>query len=281
MARPQPPTTEIPHTRRFRPRTWVLLLVVLAGGLATSGCQVEIPEGNRRQAQLALSPEQELQLGRKAYREILDKYRDQILPADRREVQLCRQIMARVVRAAGIEPLQREIAVNVPNFRIEGYHFEWEVNVIQDRQINAFCLPGGKMAVFTGIFPVAEDDDQLATVMSHEISHALAHHASQRLARDSSGLNWLLNKKHDREQEAEADKIGVFLMAFAGYDPREGVVFWDRMRRAHPGGSGMPKILSDHPTDEERIVAMKDNVRRAMAAKTAFDQGRIAPPRRR
>jgi len=198
---------------------FVLFVASLASGFAASGCQVELPGGGKRQAQLALSPEQELQLGRKAYQEILDKYRGHIVPADRPEVKQVRQIMARIIRAAGIEPLQREIAANVPNFRIEGYHFEWEVNVLEDRQINAFCLPGGKMAVFTGLFPVAENDDQLATVMSHEISHALAHHASERLARDSSGLNWLLNKKHDREQEAEADKIGVFLMAFAGYNP--------------------------------------------------------------
>ena len=281
MAGPQSSTSGDLRARRSRRGAFILFLAGLASGFAASGCQVEMPGGGRRQSQLALSPEQELQVGRQAYREILGKYRDQIVPADRPEVQRVRQIMARIVRAAGIEPLQREIAANVPNFRIEGYHFEWEVNVIKDRQINAFCLPGGKMAVFTGIFPVAEDDDQLATVMSHEISHALAHHASERLARDGSGLNWLLNKKHDRDQESQADKIGVFLMAFAGYDPRESVVFWDRMRRAHPGGSGVPKILSDHPTDEERIVAMKDNVKRAMAAKTAFDQGRIAPPRRR
>src|SRR5262249_16125752 len=90
-------------------------------------------------------------------------------------------------------------------------------------------------------------------------------------------LAFLINKKYDREQEAEADKIGVFLMAFAGYDPREAVEFWQRMQQANPGG-GLPEILSDHPSDARRIEAMQDNVRRALAAKKAFDQGRIAPP---
>src|SRR6267142_2168162 len=135
MAGPQSSTSGDPRIRRFRLGGFVLFLAGLAGGFATAGCQVEMPGGGRRQTQLALSPEQELQVGRKAYREILGKYRDQIVPADRPEVRQVRQIMARIVRAAGIEPLQREIAANVPNFRIEGYHFEWEVNVIQDRQI--------------------------------------------------------------------------------------------------------------------------------------------------
>src|SRR5947207_8673110 len=155
MAGPQSSTSEDPRARCFRWGAFVLVLAGLAGGFAASGCQVELPGGGRRQTQLALSPEQELQVGRQAYPEVLGKYRDQIVPADRPEVKQVRQIMARIVRAAGIEPLQREIAANVPNFRIEGYHFEWEVNVIQDRRINAFCLPGGKMAVFAGICTVA------------------------------------------------------------------------------------------------------------------------------
>src|SRR5262249_22219811 len=168
------------------------------------------------------------------------------------------------------------------NLRLEGYRFEWEVNVLEDRQINAFCLPGGKIAVFTGLFRVVENDDQLATVLSHEISHALAHHASERIARahNTPGgegiLGQLINKKHDREQEAEADKIGVFLMTFAGYDPNEAVRFWQRMQQAHRG-AGPPAILSDHPSDAQRIQDMQDYVRRALAGKRAFDQGRIAP----
>jgi predicted Zn-dependent protease len=236
--------------------------------------------GHRRQ-QLALSPQQELDLGRQAYREILTKYRGKILPADDRRVQHSRQVTARIVKAVGIEPLQREI-----NLRIAGYKFEWEVNVLEDRQINAFCLPGGKIAVYTGLFAIVQNDDQLATVLSHEIAHALAHHASERIARQQNlppggqVLSELINKRHDREQEAEADKIGVFLMTFAGYDPRQAIVFWERMAKAH-GGGAPPEILSDHPSDARRIEAMKDNVQRALAGKKAFDEGRIAPPSRR
>jgi predicted Zn-dependent protease len=254
--------------------------------LLVSGCGVDfgpaVGEGpGHRGQELALTPEQELEVGRRAYREILSQYRGRILSADSNEVGRSRQVTARVVKAVGIEPLRREI-----NLHVEGYRFEWEVNVLEDRQINAFCLPGGKIAVFTGLFAVVQNDDQLATVLSHEISHALAHHASERIARarntpgGESILNQFINKKHDREQEAEADKIGVFLMTFAGYDPREAIVFWENMQRAHRGG-GPPAILSDHPTDAERIKDMQDYVRRALAGKRAFDEGRIAPAPRR
>lgn len=262
----------------------LVLSVLLIGSLA--GCGDLGGEGagegpGRRRQELALTPQQELEVGRRAYREILEQYRGRILPADSTAVKRSRQVAARIVKAAGIEPLQREI-----NLRLEGYRFEWEVNVLEDKQINAFCLPGGKIAVFSGLLRIVQDDDQLATVLAHEIAHALAHHASERIARahntpgGESILGQLTSKKHDREQEAEADKIGVFLMTFAGYDPREAIVFWERMQQAHQGG-GPPEILSDHPSDARRIQAMKDNVRRAVAGKKAFDEGRIAPAPRR
>jgi predicted Zn-dependent protease len=277
-------------TGSISPRPGFLRFLVLCLGLAVTlsgaGCGADfgpaIGEGpGHRRQELGLTAQQELEVGRRAYREVLSKYQGRILPADSSEVRRARQVTARVVKAAGIEPLQREI-----NLRVQGYRFEWEVNVLEDRQINAFCLPGGKIAVFTGLFNVVENDDQLATVLSHEISHALAHHASERIARankEPQGANiasFFINKKHDRDQEAEADKIGVFLMTFAGYDPREAIVFWERMQKAHQGGAP-PEILSDHPSNARRIHDMQDYVRRALAAKRAFDQGRIAPARSR
>jgi predicted Zn-dependent protease len=179
-----------------------------------------------------------------------------------------------VVRAAGIEPLQREI-----NLHLRGYRFEWEANVIADRRVNAFCLPGGKIAVYTGLLPVAQNDDQLSTVLSHEVAHALAHHSNERVTREESGhVGVLLNKAFDRQQESEADHVGVFLMTFAGYDPAEAVRFWVRMGRATQGAV-IPEILSDHPSDERRVRDMERWVPMARAAKQAFDEGRIASPR--
>jgi predicted Zn-dependent protease len=228
--------------------------------------------GHRAQ-QLGLSPEKEFELGQQAYKKVLRENRDRVLPADDRQVRRVRAIASKIIRAAGIEPLQREI-----NLHLAGYRYDWEVNVIEDRQVNAFCLPGGKIVVYTGILPVAANDDQLATVLSHEIAHALAHHSNERITRDQSGhVSGLQEKAYDRDQESEADHIGLFLMTFAGYDPDEAVRFWERMSRSHQGGSRPPEFLSDHPSDEHRVEAMKKWVPKAKGAKKAFDEGRIAP----
>jgi predicted Zn-dependent protease len=131
--------------------------------------------------------------------------------------------------------------------------------------------------VFTGILPViGESDDRLATVLGHEIAHALAHHASERVARERGGANILRSLSYDRMQESEADHIGVFLMTFAGYDPDQAVALWERMQRGH---SSPPEFLSDHPSDEHRAQALREWVPKARAAKRAYDQGRIAPGR--
>jgi len=248
----------------------------MLGSLAAAGCELPDAEGpGHRPQPLALSAEQELELGRRAYAQVLTKYRGQILPADRAEVKRVRQVAARIVRAAGIRPLQREI-----NLHLQGYRFEWEVQVIESEQINAFSLPGGKIAIFTGILPVAQDNDQLATVLSHEIAHVLAHHASERVAREQSGVAGLLRRRaYDQMQESEADRIGVFLMTFAGYEPEEAVRFWQRMRRISENRGRLPELLSDHPSDAQRIHDLQTWVPRARAAKRAFDQGRIAPER--
>jgi len=252
----------------------------------TAGCGFPVPmerprqrgpvgEGpGRRQQPLALDPREELEVGRQAYREVMQKYQGKILPADNPEVERVRRVLAKLVRAAAIEPLQREI-----NLHIRGYTFAWEANVIRDPQINAFCLPAGKIFVFTGILRViGNNDNYLATVLSHEMAHALAHHASERVAREHSAGGILSTLSYNRMQESEADHIGVFLMTFAGYDPEAAPEFWKRMRAAHEGGE-LPQILSDHPSDATRVRQLRAWAPRAQGAKEAFDEGRIAPPR--
>src|SRR5262249_27542812 len=162
--------------------------------------------------------------------------------------------------------------------------------VLLSKQVNAFCLPGGKVAVFTGLLPVASqngrlNDDQLATVMAHEIAHALAHHASERIARQQQyqrameALNGAMGSlppgqrktligllgagaqvgslSYDRQQESEADHIGIFLMTFAGYDPRQAIVFWEKMQALASKQGRPPEVLSSHPSDARRIVQIK------------------------
>ena len=240
------------------------------------GSNREIGEGpgGRRQS-LALNPKQELETGRRAYAEVMQEYGKRALPKNSPEVGRVERIVERLAKAATIEPLQREI-----NLRIRDFTFEWEVSVVRDDQINAFCLPAGKMVVFTGILKLAgNDDDFVATVLSHEMSHALAHHASERIGRAKTLQNILRSLSYDRMQEAEADHIGVFLMAFGGFDPTKSVTFWERMARAHGGKSGKPEFLSDHPSDENRIRALRGWAPMAVKAKAAFRPRRETPSR--
>jgi metalloendopeptidase OMA1, mitochondrial len=289
----------IAGTTRNAARLLVVLGICL-GGAAVPGCSgagsSDGGPGHRAQA-LALTPEQEHSLGEQAYREVLSKAR-----VVRRgpEVERVHDVGQRIAKAAENQPLQREI-----NLHVEGYHFAWEFNVIENDQVNAFCLPGGKVAVFTGLLRVAEKDDGLATVMSHEIAHALAHHASERIARQqkleraaeaASGILGTINPGErkeligllaagaqfgslpfDRKQESEADHIGLFLMTFAGFDPNQAVVFWERMQEVSQRHGKVPEILSDHPSDARRIAQIKEWAPQAVAARKAFEEGRIAP----
>jgi predicted Zn-dependent protease len=291
------------HVHRIAVRVVVLVVGVL-GPLSVVGCaggQSGQGPGRRTQA-LALSPSQELNLGEQAYREVLKKYRK--LP-DGPAVEKVRQIGERIARASEIEPLQREI-----NLRMKGYTFAWEFNVLDSKQVNAFCLPGGKVAVYSGLLPVAEtngqlDANQLATVMSHEIAHALAHHASERIARQQKyqhamdALNGALGRMapgerktligllgagaavgslaYDRQQESEADHIGLFLMTFAGYDPHAALGFWEKMQRLSEQRGRKPEILSDHPSDAHRIAQIRRWIPAALNAHAAYKAGRIAP----
>jgi predicted Zn-dependent protease len=265
-----------------RPRKCGPLILVLGcvSILAAAGCGAPVGVGGgegpgHRPQTLALSPQRELELGREAYREVLSHPREfgRVVPSDYPECERVRRVAGRIIRAAGIEPLQREM-----NLR-KGYRFDWEVHVLNNNQVNAFCLPGGKIAVFEGILDVVQNDDQLATVLSHEIAHALAHHTSERLARgefDKSGVGAIWSRAFDRQEESEADHIGLFLMTFAGYDPAEAVRFWQRMQQVS-GRAHVPEILSDHPSDARRIRDLEAWVPRARAGKQAYDEGRIVP----
>lgn len=254
-------------------------IVCVVSGLAGPGCEMPEPGGGQgpghRAQQLALTPEQEHALGRRAYAEVLREFQGRILPGNRPEVRRVHQVTARIVRAATIEPLLQEI-----NLHVRGFRFDWEVNVIESNQINAFALPGGKIVVFTGILHVADDNDQLAAVLAHEIAHVLAHHASERLARAQAGGGGFFQRKaYDREQESEADHIGVFLMTFAGYQPEEAIRFWQKMLRMRGDQGLLPALLSDHPSDAQRIRDLEKWVPQARAAKRAYDERRIAPER--
>jgi predicted Zn-dependent protease len=174
--------------------------------------------------------------------------------------------------------------------RLRGY--QWEFVVVQNPEMNAFCLSNGKVVVYTGILPITQDDTGLATVMGHEIAHAVARHAAERMSQSlltemggmalsealvsEPGATRDLFRKvigvgsqvgvalpHSRTQESEADRLGLVFMAMAGYDPNGAVAFWQRMANAQKGRS-TPEFLATHPSDVTRINEIRQHIPEAM-----------------
>jgi predicted Zn-dependent protease len=171
------------------------------------------------------------------------------------------------------------------------YSFKWEFNLIQSPEVNAWCMPGGKVAVYSGLLPVANTDAYLAVVMGHEIGHAIARHSAERISqqtlaqfggslagvavsKQSQVMQGLFSQaygvgtqvvllKYSRDQESEADRLGLTFMAMAGYDPHNAVTFWQRMAAQNKGGSP-PELLSTHPSDATRIANIQNLIPEAM-----------------
>lgn len=170
--------------------------------------------------------------------------------------------------------------------------YRWEFNLVEDPAINAWCMPGGKVVVYSGLLPVAKNEAGLAVVMGHEIAHAIAEHGNERMSQQmlasAGGLalgEIIKDKSQDtqnlmmaaygagaqvgvllpfsRKHEAEADHLGLIFMAMAGYDPNEAVGFWQRMAAQKQGGAP-PEFLSTHPSDESRIKNLKKLIPEAM-----------------
>ncbi len=170
---------------------------------------------------------------------------------------------------------------------LNGYN--WEFNLIQDPQLNAWCMPGGKVAFYSGIMPVCKDDNGVAVVMGHEVSHALAGHGNERISQamlaqyggnllggSMSNSQWssIFERlyplgaqvglmAYGRKQESEADEMGLYLMAMAGYDPRNATSFWQRME-ASSTGSRPPEFLSTHPNPANRIADLNADMPKAL-----------------
>jgi len=169
--------------------------------------------------------------------------------------------------------------------------FHWEFHLVESKEVNAWCMPGGKVVVYTGILPVTQTEAGLAVVLGHEIGHAIAQHGNERMSQGlvtqlgGMGLSAALSKHpqqtqtlwmsafgagaqygailpFSRLQESEADHIGLILMAMAGYDPHEAATFWQRM--ATSGGQKPPEIESTHPSDEHRIADIQKEIPEAM-----------------
>lgn len=255
---------------RFSKRYSCLLCLALLS-LVISACST-VPLTGRRQ--LILVSEGELTaMSLESYKQVLS---ESTLSKDPAQVDMVRRIGGRLAAAT-----EKYLGDN----GLPTEHYQWEFSVIQDDEtVNAWCMPGGKIAVYTGLFPVSKDEGGLAVVMSHEIAHAVARHGNERMSQQllvkfgASALSTAMKNSpeqtrdiflgvygagaqagvllpYSRNHESEADRIGLTLMAMAGYDPRAAVPLWERMDES--GGARPPEILSTHPAPSSRIENIK------------------------
>ncbi len=240
-----------------------LVLVVLCVAVVLAACS-QVPLTGRKRL-LLVGEAAELELGMSTYRDILEK---STLSDDQGSVRRIRTIGTAIADVTGKQD------------------YEWEFNLIDaDTVYNAFCLPGGKVAVYSGILELASDDGEIATVIAHEIAHAIARHGAERMSQmllvqlGGIALDEAMKKKsektielaraaygvgtgllyilpYSRTHESEADYLGLIYMAKAGYDPRAAVRFWRKMQ-AEAGAGEPPEFLSTHPTSDTRIADLE------------------------
>jgi metalloendopeptidase OMA1, mitochondrial len=246
--------------------------------------------------QLLMVPQSyEAQLGVQAYQDVLRDPKMR-LSTDRDEIEPVKRVSARIIEAA-----------KHSKYGEEARRFQWEISVIEDdRTKNAFALPGGKIAVYTGIFPMADNESGLAAIIGHEVVHALARHGSERMsqgmlaqmglvgasiAMQTQGFSPLTNQTamsalglgtqvgillpYSRAHESEADYIGLLLAAEAGYDPREAVAVWERMQ-TQAGARQAHEFLSTHPGHATRIQRLTEHMPEALALYQQADKAMVA-----
>lgn len=207
------------------------------------------------------------------------------LSTDQKQTQIVKSVGARIQKAV-------EEFMTTEGHKDALANYAWEFNLVESKEVNAWCMPGGKVVFYTGILPITQTDAGVAVVMGHEVAHAIAEHGSERMSQaliaqlGGVALSAALQSKPEetrnlwlglygvgtqvgvllpfsRTQESEADHLGLVFMAMAGYDPSQAVSFWQRMS-ANKGGSAPPEFLSTHPSDETRINDLKGLIPEAM-----------------
>jgi predicted Zn-dependent protease len=259
--------------KRFTLMVWARLLVMAPVVLLVGGC-VTNPETGRRQL-LLVSESEITQLGVSSFEQMK---KETPISKDPKANELVQRVGKRIASV-----------VNLPGA-------QWEFVVFESKEVNAFCLPGGKIGIYTGILPITKDEAGLAAVMGHEVAHATLQHGRERVSEGiatqaiGQGLGAAVNAAdprwtsafnqlympaaqlgvalpHSRTQEAEADWRGLIYMAKAGYDPEAAVAFWERFAafNKQAGGGGTPWFLRTHPLDETRIANLKKRMAEAKA----------------
>jgi predicted Zn-dependent protease len=252
----------------------ICIMSVLFGSCST------VPLTGRQH--LSLIPGSEmLSMSGKEYGDFLKK--NKVIPAADRQAMIVRTVGGRIQSA--VEQYFRQ-----NNLSLSGY--SWEFNLVENKEKNAWCMPGGKVVVYTGILPLTTNDVGLAVVLGHEIAHAVAGHGDERMSQamlaqlGGAALSQALSEKPEqtrqiwmsvfgvgvqygallpfsRVQESEADHLGLIFMAMAGYDPNEALGFWQRMAQQSQG-QAPPELMSTHPSDESRIAKIREELPEAM-----------------
>ncbi len=213
-----------------------------------------------------------------AYSEFLTENKGAVLSASNAEASRVKMVGNKIIAAVKSYMNNNGHADLIKNY-------SWEVNVVQSKELNAWCMPGGKIVVYTGILPVTKDDAGLATVMGHEIAHAIAGHSAEQMSTQmvAQGLGTLGNVatannakrqsifntlygvgtplatlSFSRNHELEADRLGLIFMAMAGYNPQNATAFWQRMSQVSSGSQKPPEFLSTHPSDATRIARIQN-----------------------
>jgi predicted Zn-dependent protease len=228
--------------------------------------------------QLALLSEAELQsMAVQEYRQFLSQNKV-VSPSVSKDAEMVRRVGQRLTAAITRYYTQKGLASE-----LEGY--QWEYNLVDAKDVNAWCMPGGKIVVYTGLLPVSQNEAALAVVMGHEIAHAIAKHGNERMSQallaegigtvggaltaGNSKINSIFNSVYgpgaslgvllpnSRKQELEADKFGLIFTAMSGYNPQEAIPLWQRMQQMS-NGQRPPEFLSTHPTEENRIARLKE-----------------------
>jgi len=256
------------------------LIAALVPALLLIACST-VPVTGRKQ--LSLIPKSEmLSMSSAQYGDFL---KQNAASTNQGQVNLVRGVGVRIQKA-----VEQYFAGRGMSGQLDGY--KWEFNLVESKEVNAWCMPGGKVVVYTGILPVTRTEPGLATVMGHEIAHAVAEHGNERMSQElvaqlgGMGLQMALEKKpketqdlwmtvygvgaqygallpYSRLQETEADDLGLIFMAIAGYDPNEAIAFWERMS-ANAQGQAPPEFMSTHPSDQTRINNLKSKLPNAL-----------------
>ncbi len=256
------------------------ILIILIIGLTIYSCST-VPITGRKQ--LNMIPDNELMT--MSFQQYNDFLKENPLSSNEEQSFMVKDVGYRIQRS-----VEKYMKDNNLSYLLESY--DWEFNLVDSDQVNAWCMPGGKVIVYSGILPVTKNEDGLAVVMGHEIAHAIAGHGNERMSQEllrsagSIGLMVALNEQpqetqllwmsvygvgtevaamlpYSRLHESEADRMGLIFMAMAGYNPNEAPVFWERMSKAS-GGQKPPEILSTHPSDQTRINNLKSWMPEAM-----------------